>query len=302
MEKLFLNFKKRIEKEPLLIEAICLSNSEGVIWKEQYIPRNNRNIYSHSKSFTSLMVGIAIDEGKLTLDSRLVDIFKDEMDEPTFNRLAKITVKHLLMMSSGFGESYLMSDERKKGIGYPDYLKFMFSRELKYEPGSKFIYSNGDTYLLARMVAKVYDRNFTQLCYEKIFIPLEIGLPRWGVDPNGYCIAASELCLNIEEMNRLGILFINNGMYKGKRVISEEYVKMCSKAQIKSDGWGDYSFQFWMVPEGDGYRADGAFGQLTFIWPKYNYILSIQRPEDQRLGIVLDILREEVLSKMDCNN
>ena len=62
METLFLNLKKRLEKEINLVEALCLSNSEGVIWKEQYFPSVARNIYSHSKSFTSLMVGIAIDE------------------------------------------------------------------------------------------------------------------------------------------------------------------------------------------------------------------------------------------------
>lgn len=298
MLDLVMNFKSRVEKEHNLIEAICISNSEGIILSEHYMPRTVRNIYSHSKSFTSLMVGIALDEGKLTLDTRLMDIFKDEVDEETYSRLFEIKVQDLLNMSSGFGEAYLMGFQRVKGEGYPDYLKYLFSRELKYKPGSKFCYSNGDTYLLARIVAKVYDKNFTQLCYEKIFLPLEIGLPMWGVDPNGYCIGASELCLSVEDMNKLGILFINKGVYKGKRIVSEEYVDMCSKGQIKTDGWGDYSNQFWMIPEGNGYRADGAYGQLTLIWPKYDLILSIQRPEDNRLEEVLKILKEELLSKI----
>ena len=302
MEQLFLKFKERIEKEHNLIESVCLSNKNGVIWKEQYIPRTVRNIYSHSKSFTSLMVGIAIDEGKLTLDTRLVDVFKEEIEKETYERLYEINVKHLLMMASGFGEAFLMSNERKKGIGYPDYLKFLFKQELKYKPGSKFVYSNGDTYLLGRIVSKVYDRNFTQLCYEKIFLPLEIGLPMWGVDPQGHCIAASELQLSIEEMNKLGVLCLNDGLYNGKRIVSNEYLEMCSVEQIKTgdpNHWGNYSFQFWMVPEGEGYRADGAYGQITFIWPKYGYALSIQRPEDNKLDKVISILREEVISKLD---
>lgn len=246
------------------------------------------------------MVGIAIDEGKLTLDTRLVDVFKNEMDDEQFNKLNEITVRHLLNMSSGFNEGLLMSNERKQGVGYPDYLAFLFNLPIKTKPGSKFCYSNSDPYLLSRMVAKVYNKNFTQLCYEKIFTPLEIGLPMWGVDPMGYCIAASELCLSITEMNKLGILFLNKGVYKGKRIVSEEYVNMCSKPSIKTDEWfwGDYSCQFWMVPEGDGYRADGAYGQMTFIWPKYGYTLSFQRPEDEKLPRVIEILREEVLSKI----
>ena len=130
MEKLFYNFKERIEKENNLVEAICLSSSEGIIFKEQYIPRNNRNIYSHSKSFTSLMVGIAIDEKKLTLETRLVDVLKDEMDVATYKRLYKIKVKHLLTMSSGFNKALLMGERRTNKAGYPDYLKFMLSQVL----------------------------------------------------------------------------------------------------------------------------------------------------------------------------
>ena len=298
MEQLFLNFKERLKKEHNLVEAICLSNKDGIIFKEQFIPRNYRNIYSHSKSFTSLMVGIAIDEGKITYDTRLVDVFKDEIDEETYNRLYKIKVKHLLNMSSGFNKPLLFGNQRRVGQGYPDCLKFMLSQELEYEPGEKFLYSNGDTYLLGRIVSKVYNEPFLKLCCDKIFIPLEIGIPTWGVDQNGYCICASELYLSIEEMNKLGILFLNEGVYKGKRIVSKEYVEMCSKEQIKTDGWGHYSNQFWMTPEGNGYRADGAYGQITFIWPHLNLTFSVQRLEDTRLDEFLKLLKEEVLNNL----
>lgn len=300
MEQLFINFKNKVKEEGL-VESICLSNKEGLLWKEQYVVLANRNIYSHSKSFTSLMVGIAIDEKKLDFDTKLVDVFKDEIDDETYSRLNKITVNNLLNMSSGFDEDYLFGWQKVLGMGYPDYLKFMLSRELKQEPGTKFHYSNGDTYLLSRMVEKVYNKKFTQLCYEKIFLPLEIGFPIWGCDPQGYCSAASELVLNVEQMNRLGIVFLNNGVYKGKRIVSEDYVKLCSQAQIqtpKDKYWGDYSCQFWMVPECDGYRADGAYGQFTIIMPKHGYTLSFQRSEDEKLSRVTELLKEEIFSKM----
>ena len=300
MEQLFRNFLERMKKEHNLVESMCLSNKDGVIFKEQLIPRNYRNIYSHSKSFTSLMVGIAIDEKKITFDTRLVDVFKDEIDEDTYNRLYKIKVKHLLNMSSGFNKALLMGSDRRKTQGYPDYLKFMLSQELECEPGEKFLYSNGDTYLLGRIISKVYNEPFLKLCVEKIFIPLEIGVPIWGVDPNGYCICASDLFLSVEEMNRLGILFLNEGVYKGKRIVSKEYVEMCSKEQITvpNTGWGNYSNQFWMVPQGNGYRADGAYGQITIIWNQLGLAFSIQRLEDNNFDKMFKILKEEVLSKL----
>lgn len=300
MKQLIENFIKRIEKEHNLIEAVCYSNSEGIVCCKHYIPRLTRNIYSHSKSFTSTMVGIAIDEGKLDLETRLVDVFKDEIDEETYNRLYEIKVIHLLTMSSGFDEVFLMSGEREKGIGYPDYLKFLFSRELKQKPGSKFCYSNGDTYLLGRIVSKIYNCDFRNLCYEKIFLPLEIGYPDWTADPQGYCHAATGLQLNIENMNKLGILFLNKGVYKGKRIVSEKFVEMATKQSIvdPNSWWGNYGFQWWMVPEGNGYRADGMFGQITIVWPNHDAVLSFQRPDDERMDVVKRILDEEILSKI----
>lgn len=300
MKQLIENFIKRIEKEHNLIEAVCYSNSEGIVCCKHYIPRLTRNIYSHSKSFTSTMVGIAIDEGKLDLETRLVDVFKDEIDEETYNRLYEIKVIHLLTMSSGFDEAFLMSGEREKGIGYPDYLKFLFSRELKQKPGSKFCYSNGDTYLLGRIVSKIYNCDFRNLCYEKIFLPLEIGYPDWTADPQGYCHAATGLQLNIENMNKLGILFLNKGVYKGKRIVSEKFVEIATKQSIvdPNSWWGNYGFQWWMVPEGNGYRADGMFGQITIVWPNHDAVLSFQRPDDERMDVVKRILDEEILSKI----
>ena len=131
LEKLIINFRERIKNEvPLLIEGICLSNNEGLLWKEQYVSLNCRNIYSHSKSFTSLMVGIAIDEGLLSLNTHLVDLFKDEMTDKSFENFKDVTVKDLLMMSSVINEALLMGNERRKGIGYPDYLSFLLNNHV----------------------------------------------------------------------------------------------------------------------------------------------------------------------------
>lgn len=300
MRQLIENFIKRIEKENNLVEAVCYSNSKGIVFSKHYIPRLTRNIFSHSKSFTSTMVGIAIDEGKVSLDTRLVDVFKDEIDEATYNRLFDITVLSLLTMSSGFDGAFLMTNERSKGIGYPDYFNYLVEKELKYKPGSKFCYSNGDTYLLGRIIQKVYNRDFRDLCYEKIFVPLDIGYTSWAVDPKGYCLAATGLELNVEDMNKLGILYLNNGIYNGKRIVSEKWVEMCKREWIVDPNttWGNYSLQWWMVPEGNGFRADGMFGQITIVWPKYDTVLSFQRPDDERMPELKKILDEEILSKI----
>lgn len=297
MRQLINNFLlKAKELGPNVFEAVCISDKDGIIFKEQYIPRLTRNIYSHSKSFTSLMVGIALDEGKLTLDTRLVDVFKDEIDEETYNRLFKITLKHLLSMRSGLGGPWLMTCDRQSGIGYPNYLKFLLSKELLNEPGEKFLYSNGDTYLCARMVEKVYSRDFRDLCYEKIFVPMEIGFNDWGVDPLGHCIAASSLQLNIENMNKLGILFLNKGMYKDKRIVSEKWIDDVYSSFINN---GDYSLQFWRVGNDNKCLfASGMYGQNTYIFKDYGIAFSYQRPDDDLHDKVFEIFKKEVADKI----
>ena len=92
MKQLIENFIKRIEEKGDLVESVCYSNSEGIIFSKHYQARLTRNIYSHSKSFSATMVGIAIDEGMLTFDTRFVDVFKDEIDEETYKRLYNIKV------------------------------------------------------------------------------------------------------------------------------------------------------------------------------------------------------------------
>lgn len=297
MRQLIDNFLlKAKELGPNVFEAVCISDKDGIIFKQQYIPRLTRNIYSHSKSFTSLMVGIALDEGKLTLDTRLVDVFKDEIDKKTYDKLFEIRLKHLLSMRSGFEGPWLMQHQREQGVGYPDYFKFLMSKDLIHKPGEKFLYSNGDTYLCARMVEKVYNRNFRDLCYEKMFLPMGMGFVEWGVDPLGHCIAASAMQLNIENMNKLGILILNNGVYQGKRIISENYINTIYSSFPNES---NYAYQFWMVENSNKCLfASGMYGQNTYIFKDYGIAFSYQRPDDDLHDRIFQIFVEEIINKL----
>jgi CubicO group peptidase (beta-lactamase class C family) len=296
IRKLINNFLEKAKAEENMLEAVCLCDKNGVVFKEQYIARLTRNIYSHSKSFTALMVGIAIDEGKLTLDTRLADVFKDEIDEETYQKLYDIQLKHLLAMRSGLGGPWLMQSQREEGQGYPDYLKFLFSKELVAKPGEQFVYSNGDTYLCSRMVSKVYDRNYRDLCYEKIFLPMEMGFVEWGVDPLGYCIGASAMHLNVENMNKLGLLYINDGVYKGKRIVSKEWI---DTIYASNNPESNYAFQHWTFgPDVKCLFASGMYGQNTYIFREHGVAFSYQRPEDTRGDRLNQMFKEEVVDKL----
>ena len=104
--------------------VVAVSYTHLDVYKRQemhYAANAPRNIYSHTKSFTVTAVGLAIDEGKLSLEDHVAAVFKDKLPSHPDPNLAKIQLKHLLCMSSGFGKALLMNADRRPGIGAPDY-------------------------------------------------------------------------------------------------------------------------------------------------------------------------------------
>ena len=286
------------KRDNLKIEAIILSDVDHILFEHHFVPNYRRNIYSHSKSFTSAMIGVALYDKKLSLDDHFVDFVKDEIKPEDYQRLYPIKIRNLLTMSSGFAKPILMYNDRIKGIPY-GFTKNTIGNDLKEEPGSRFCYSNGDTHLLTRVIEGAYHESFVTLVNEKLFKPLGIKTPAWEVDMFSHCLGASGLYLNIEEMNKLGRLFLNGGKWNNQQIIDPNYVKECRIKQIDTGNtsWLDcgYTFQFWKVDYHDSYRADGAWGQITFIIDDIGLALSIQCPENGDLCKVLDAIKQKVL-------
>lgn len=142
---MFNDFVKLIESESLPVKAVAIADGDAIIAERHFVPDQDRNIYSHTKSYVSTAIGIAIEDGLLSLDSRLVDSFPEYVPSDAQLELGQITLRHLLTMSSGFNHAYLMNPDRRSGVGAPDYLRYMFSRRVEVEPGSTFCYSSADS-------------------------------------------------------------------------------------------------------------------------------------------------------------
>ena len=147
IEKAVQNFVKRAEELNLQLEGIAVADEKRIIVEHRFTPDRPRNIYSNTKSFTAAAVGMAVDEGKLKLDDSLAGFFPEYVPKNADPRLLQIQLSGLLTMSSGFGQGYLMADDRME---IDDCMEYMMSRTIVAEPGSKFVYSNGDTYLAGR--------------------------------------------------------------------------------------------------------------------------------------------------------
>ncbi len=277
------------------VEAVALWQDGETKLLHRFTPAKPRLIYSHTKSFVATAVGIAIDEGKLTLDTKIIDLFPEYLPIITDERVKRIALRHFLTMSSGFGGAFLMSSNRRKDEGYPDYVGYMLQKELKFEPGEKFIYSNADTHMCGCMVQRATGTTLLKYCHDKLFSKLDMGFPAWETDPDGVAFGGSGLYLDITDMMKLGILYLNNGVYNSERVVSKDWVKLAGSNQIATGHeapWNsEYGFQFWLIGQKKGaFRADGMYGQFSIVLPEENAVIATQCCEENDVPKFVDML------------
>ncbi|MBE6886670.1 MAG: serine hydrolase [Ruminococcaceae bacterium] len=266
------------------VEAVALYQDGEMVLTHYFKPHLPRLIYSHTKSFISTAAGIAIDEGKLSLNTEVGDLFPEYLPKITDERVGHIKLRHFLTMSSGFGEALVMDENRRNGEAYPDYVGYILGKELKYPSGEAFCYSNGDSHMVGCMVQRATGVPLLQYCYDRFFSKMGIGFPVWETDPQGTAFGGSGLYLTITDMMKLGILYLHNGVWEGERLLSEEWVKAAASKQIVVDQSGqikdDYGYQFWISGQREGvFRADGAYGQTTMVLPKENAVFATQCSE-----------------------
>lgn len=302
MRELLQDFVKYAEREKLFIEGIAVADREDVLFEHHFTPDLERNIYSHTKSYMATAVGIAIEEGLMSLEDKLADYFPECVPQNADPRLFKITLRHLLIMSSGFGLPLLMNADRRNGIGFPDYISYMMRQPFKYEPGERFDYSTADSILAGRMVAKATGERLGEYLYRKVFSKLGQGWPIWENDPQGHPIGGGGMYMKLTEMMKLGQVYLNDGMWKNERIVNADWVKEATKQQIAIPEEAElhiwrcgYGYQFWTSPYPGSYRADGAFGQISTVLPEKDLVVAIQCPEVGDFEKVRSALHERVL-------
>lgn len=300
--KLFDEFVDYAKKTDMPIEAIAIADENAVLAEHHFAPDLARNIYSHTKSFMSTGVGIAVSRGLMSLDDKLAEYFPESVPENAPEALFRITLRDLLVMASGFGGAFLMNENRRAGEGAPDYMKYMLSLPMKAEPGKEFCYSTADSILALRMAQKAVGCRFGEFLYKEIFAPMGMGYPLWEHDAQGHPNGGGGMFLKISDMIKLGQLYLAGGVWKGQRLVDSAWIKQATSSQIDNPGddiWRcGYGYQFWLSPYPGSYRADGAYGQITTVLPKVGLAVSVQCPETGDFPVVKKALHEMVLTQL----
>lgn len=245
---------------------------DGEIFEHDRVACNpSLNCYSVSKNFTATAVGIAYDKGLLDVEDYIVDFFKNELPDNYDENLKQVKIKHLLTQTMGLSEGFLFEADRF--IHNTDnWMVLALSAKLPFKPGEKFTYSNSTFYLLSCIVEKVAGMPMDMFLQQNMFKKVGITSFAWDRCPKGHTMGATGLYIPTMAMLKLGILYLNKGVWQGERVLSEKWVQM---ATVKSSEMADIptAFGFWMGENGN-YHCGGAYSQFIIVYPSKNIVIA----------------------------
>lgn len=238
-------------------------------WWKPYEPGIPHILFSLSKSFTSVAIGLAQEEGKLSIADTLISHFPEYDGDVTDPRMRRVTLRNLLTMASGHA-----SCARPAMLADPDgnWVRGFLASRLEFEPGSHFAYNSAATYMLAAVLRKVTGENVREYLIPRLFAPLGITPGIWECCPRGTNTGGWGLYLKTEDLAKFAQLLLNGGVWEGKRLIPERYLREATSFQIdnsmnEAPDWKvGYGYQFWQSRH--GFRGDGASGQYAIVLPE----------------------------------
>ncbi len=251
--------------------------SEG--WWNPYAKDLKHVMFSVSKSFTSMGVGIAISEKKLGLSDKVVSFFPEVRQDSMSAFMKTMTVEDLLKMSAGMD-----TDPIAKARTSNNWPKAFLTSSVEHQPGSVFKYNNMATFMLSVIVQKATGEKLLDYLKPRLFDPLEFKNVTWDETPGGYTFGAIGLRLLSEDMAKFGQMLLQKGKWNGKQIVPQAWVEQATSFKIASDDpsnktpaelndWKQgYGYQFWMC-RNNGYRADGLGGQFIIVLPEKDAVI-----------------------------
>jgi CubicO group peptidase (beta-lactamase class C family) len=292
------NYLRRADAELGGMHSFMLVRGGAVVaeaWWAPYAAHRPHALFSLSKSFTSTAVGLAVAEGKLTVDDRVISFFPEALPSAVSDNLAAMRVRDLLAMATGHAVDTL---DALFFEPQGDWARAFLSRPVEHAPGAPFVYNSGATYMLSAIVQRVTGQRISEYLTPRLFEPLGIANPMWDRDPRGVDVGGWGLNITTEDIACFGQMFLQNGAWNGRQIVSREWVaeatRMHSDNSMREvpDWQQGYGYQFWRCRHG-AYRGDGAFGQLCVVLPAQDAVIAVTAcvsDMQRELDLIWDVL------------
>ena len=248
-------------------------------WWAPFTAEQPHLLYSLSKSFTSAALGLAVSEGLLSLDDRLVDVLPELASAAAGERARALRLRDLASMSSGhLAETWDLA----VAADHDEPLRGFLGIEPEREPGTVFAYNQPCTYAVAAAVQRASGQTLLEYLRPRLLDPLGVvGIDRtgWQQHPAGREMGFSGLHATTDAVAKLGLLHLQRGAWQGRQLLPAAWVDHAVRPHVTTpheaelDWRQGYGFQFWT--QRHGYRGDGAYGQFCVVLPEHDAVLAV---------------------------
>ena len=284
------------------IQTLMLVRHGHVVLAEEWAPyrlADRHMLFSVSKSFTSMAIGLLVEAGQLSIDDQVISFFAaEELPDQVSDNLAAMRIRHLLTMTTGHSQDTVERLSRDRRM-----VRLFLGLDVEAEPGTLFVYNSGATYMLSAILQKVTGETLLDYLRPRLFEPLGATEATWDLSREGINTGGWGLSLNTESLANFGQLLLQRGEWDGKQLIPAEWIDAATAWQVPNDNedkvdWRQgYGYQFWRARHG-AYRGDGAFGQYCVVFPEQDASLIITSASPD-MQATLDVVWEHLLPALD---
>jgi CubicO group peptidase (beta-lactamase class C family) len=299
-----LGFVEAAEAEIDALHSLIVVRHGHVVaegWWEPYGPEIPHVLFSLTKSFTSTAVGLAVSEGRLSIDDTVLSIFPEEAPPEPSDDLKQMRVRDLLTMNTGHHA------ETIEGFPYFEppggsLARTFLALPVAHRPGTHFVYNTPASQMLAEIVEKVTGEALDDYLRPRLFEPLGIEDPIWLTAGDGVHLGGFGLSVRTRDIARFAQLYLQRGEWQGRQILPPEWVDQATARQVSngsdpaSDWNQGYGFQFWRSKHGN-YRGDGAFGQYAIVMPEHDAVVAITSGV-RDMQAVMNLVWDRLLAEM----
>lgn len=292
-----------VSEQNLQLRRLMVRQHGEIIAEHAFSGQMPDQLWSVSKTFTSLAVGMAQEEGLFNLSDKLSAHFP-AANQPGFDQL---TLQHMLCMGTGHTED-LMSQARHAGKSLNNAEAFFFAQPIHHKPGTHFMYNNANAYMLSKLITLKTGKSLLEYLTPRLFEPLDIHEVSWLSDEEGINFGSMGLNLNVHDLSKVGQLMLNMGQWQGQQLVPEEYIRQATQQQISTadhnesfttpDHTSGYGYQLWMNRVPGTYRMDGLFGQYVVVLPDQYAVVTMVSNEPQRMTAILELTWDFLLEQL----
>jgi len=230
-----------------------------------------QNCYSITKAFTATAIGVAQDMNLLSVYDTIDRFFAKEWPENPDPELKNVTIRHLLTHTMGLTAGSQFGFHRHYN-GLDNWLEHCLTSKLKGKPGENYIYGNQCYQLLSCIISRVTGMTMDRFVFKHLFRPLKIHSYAWATCSMGETQGGANLYISTVDMAKLGVLYMNKGLWEGKRILSEEWVN--SATRVQTGHIPGVTYGFGMNVTDNGFTFGGSYNQYVVVRPDLNMVIA----------------------------